>query len=221
MPSRLWTTSQYSPARGLHEEAQSHVCSAGLQNRAAPWEPGWATDMLGRLSLEPPELLVSLLRTRAVQLACRPLTASSPLLPGALILRPGGGVSGQRCPLWAQTLLRHMGQLVDHLLSSDTLPPLGPGPHAITELPSRRWKFSRLLPQPRPLTRSSPMGDPHNRPPWETPRWLSGRAPSSPGPHPPGEGPNLVSSGCFTRLLAGQLGGRWDFESKLHPLQAV
>lgn len=90
VPSRLWTTSQYSPACGLHEEAQSHVCSAGLQNRAAPWEPGWATDMLGRLSLEPPELLVSLLRTRAVRLACCPLTASSPLLPGALILRQGG-----------------------------------------------------------------------------------------------------------------------------------
>lgn len=121
-------------------------------------------------------------------------------------------VSGQRCPLWAQTLLRHMGQLVDHLLSLDTLPPLGPGPHAITELPSRRWKFSRLLPQPCPLTRSSPMGDP------QTALWLG---PSSPGPHPPGEGPNLVSSGCFTRLLAGQLGGRWDFESKLRPLQAV
>lgn len=44
--------------------------------------------MLGRLSLEPPELLVSLLRTRAVRLACCP-HSKLPLLPGALILRQG------------------------------------------------------------------------------------------------------------------------------------
>lgn len=84
MPSRLWTTSQDSPACGVHEEAQSHVCvlGPGVQNRAAPWEPGWATDTLGRLSLGPPELLVSLLRTRVVRPACCPLTASSRLFPG-------------------------------------------------------------------------------------------------------------------------------------------
>lgn len=148
VPSWLWTTSQESPACGVREEARSHVCvlGPGVQNRAVPWEPGWATDTLGRLSLGPPELPVSLLRTRVVRRACCPLTASSLLLPGALILRQG--VSGQECPIWVQTLLQHTGQLVDHLLSLDTLPPLGPRPHAITELPSRRWNFSRPLPSP-------------------------------------------------------------------------
>lgn len=85
VPSRLWTTSQCSPACGLHEEAQSRLfCRPAEQGCTLGARVGHRH--AGRLSLEPPRLLVSLLQNSGDSAGLLPLlTASSPPPQGPLI----------------------------------------------------------------------------------------------------------------------------------------
>ena len=69
----------------------------GPQSSAMPWEPGWATATLGRLSLGPPELPGELARNSGGWAGLLPTHSKLPCPPEALILRRG--VSGQACPV--------------------------------------------------------------------------------------------------------------------------
>ena len=154
-----------------------------------------------------------------------PAHSKLPSLPGAFILR--GGLVGRAAPSGYKCCCRTWDNWsTTFSLWTPSLPSaLGPTPSLSCPAEGGTSQdYSPALPSHPLLSHERAR---HNLPPWETPKWLSGWvSSSSPGPHHLGEGtmPTPHLPPCVQRALctlAGQLGGRWDPESRLRPLLAV
>lgn len=140
---------QDSPARSVREEARSHVCvlGPGLQNRAVPWDPGWATTTLGRLSLGPPELPGELAQNSGGSAGLLPTHSRLPCPPRGPHPETGGEWAGM--PHLSRNMARGRAGRPPSLCRRPPSPWLwAPGHHRPAQ---QKVELLKTSPQPCPL----------------------------------------------------------------------